>query len=86
MPDSFESVTLASVHSWRIEFSAPGVTLSQGWNGNWTDTGDVIRVTNVAWNGPIATGASVTVGYNASFSGGGTPPFGSAKLNGAACA
>ncbi|MEU4448204.1 glycoside hydrolase family 6 protein [Actinosynnema sp. NPDC050801] len=74
----------AAINGWTLTFSAPGVTVSQGWNGTWTDGGDIVRVGNAAWNGGLATGGTATIGYNASFSGG-TPPFTSPTLNGAAC-
>jgi endoglucanase len=74
----------APVDHWTLAFSAPGVTVSQGWNGSWTDTGDVVEVGNAAWNGALGTGATATIGYNANYTGS-TPPFGSATLNGAAC-
>ena len=40
----------APVNGWTFTFSAPGVTVAQGWSGTWTDTGDAVRVTNAAWN------------------------------------
>ncbi|QQQ78946.1 glycoside hydrolase family 6 protein [Saccharothrix sp. 6-C] len=74
----------AALSGWTLTFSAPGVTVSQGWNGTWSDGGDIVRVGNAAWNGGLATGGTATIGYNASFSGS-TPPFTSPTLNGAAC-
>ncbi|MCS7477037.1 glycoside hydrolase family 6 protein [Umezawaea endophytica] len=74
----------AAITGWTLSFSAPGVTVTQGWNGTWTDTGDVVRVVNAAWNGTLATGGQATIGYNANY-GGTTPPFTSASLNGTAC-
>jgi endoglucanase len=74
----------SAINGWTFRFSAPGATVTQGWNGNWTDTGDVVQVTNVAWNGAIATGGQLTIGYNANYSGS-TPPFSSPVLNGTAC-
>ncbi|WP_189225312.1 glycoside hydrolase family 6 protein, partial [Saccharothrix coeruleofusca] len=73
-----------AVESWTLTFSAPGVTVTQGWNGTWSDTGDTVRVQNASWNGRLATGGTATIGYSASYSGS-TPPFGSPALNGAAC-
>ncbi|TDD60294.1 endoglucanase [Kribbella antibiotica] len=75
----------APINGWTLTFSAPGVTVTQGWNGTWTDAGDVVRVVNASWNGGLGTGGTATVGYNADFSGG-TPPFSAATLNGVACA
>ncbi|ANZ41221.1 endoglucanase [Lentzea guizhouensis] len=70
--------------SWTFTFSAPGVTVVQGWNGTWTDTGDAVRVVNAAWNGALPAGGTMTIGYNANY-GSGTPPFSGATLNGVAC-
>ncbi|WP_434443251.1 glycoside hydrolase family 6 protein [Lentzea sp. E54] len=73
----------AAINGWTFSFSAPGVSVTQGWNGTWTDTGDAVRVANVAWNGSIASGGRLTIGYNANYNG--TPPFGSPVLNDVAC-
>jgi len=72
------------VNGWTFTFSAPGATVTQGWNGKWTDTGDVVRVTNEVWNGSIPTGGTATIGYNANYSGS-TPPFSAPTLNGTNC-
>uniref|UniRef100_UPI0018EA8A2C cellulose binding domain-containing protein n=1 Tax=Amycolatopsis sp. CA-128772 TaxID=2073159 RepID=UPI0018EA8A2C len=72
------------VTQWTLTFSAPGVTITQGWNGTWTDTGDTVKVENTSWNGNLGTGATATLGYNANYTGG-TPPFQSPTLNGASC-
>ncbi|MGW4116028.1 glycoside hydrolase family 6 protein [Actinosynnema sp. NPDC004786] len=74
----------AAINGWTLSFSAPGVTVQQGWNGTWTDTGDAVRVVNASWNGSLATGGQTTVGYNASYNGA-TPPFSSPTLNGTPC-
>ena len=74
-----------SIGEWTLTFSAPGVTVTQGWNGTWTDTGDTVRVTNASWNGRLDTGGTVTIGYNATYAGS-TPPFVSPTLNGGSCA
>ncbi|MFD1146518.1 glycoside hydrolase family 6 protein [Saccharothrix hoggarensis] len=72
------------INGWTLTFSAPGVSVAQGWNGTWTDTGDVVRVVNTSWNGSLPTGGTTTIGYNASYSGT-TPPFTSPALNGTVC-
>ncbi|GGS47807.1 glycoside hydrolase family 6 protein [Actinokineospora fastidiosa] len=71
-----------AVSSWTVEFTAPGVSVTNGWNGTWSKTGDTIRVTNAAWNGNLGANASVTVGYNGS---GSAPTTGNHTLNGALC-
>ncbi|MFS8097603.1 glycoside hydrolase family 6 protein [Lentzea alba] len=74
----------APINGWKLTFSAPGVTVTQGWSGTWRDTGDVVEVVNAAWNGALGTGGTATIGYNATY-GGGTPPFLSPALNGVVC-
>jgi endoglucanase len=74
----------AAVDAWTLTFSAPGTTVTQGWNATWTDTGDPVRAVNESWNGRLNTGSTVTIGYNANYNGG-TPPFSSPTLNGTSC-
>ncbi|ONI80738.1 endoglucanase [Saccharothrix sp. ALI-22-I] len=73
-----------SINGWTLTFSAPGVSVTNGWNGTWTDTGDTVRVANASWNGTLPTGGQTTIGYNASYNGT-TPPFTSPALNGTVC-
>jgi endoglucanase len=73
-----------SIDAWTLTFSAPNVTVTEGWGGTWTDTGDTVRVTNASWNGRLATGGTTTIGYNASHNGG-SQPFLSPTLNGVSC-
>jgi endoglucanase len=73
-----------SIDAWTLTFSAPNVTVTEGWGGTWTDTGDTVRVTNASWNGRLVTGGTTTIGYNASHNGG-SQPFLSPTLNGVSC-
>jgi endoglucanase len=73
------------IDHWTLTFAAPGVTVTQGWNGTWTDTGDVVKAENTPWNGALPAGGTATVGYNANYNGG-TPPFQSPTINGVSCA
>jgi endoglucanase len=58
------------VTAWTVDFDVvPNVTLSQGWNGNYTQSGQHIAVRNASWNGPVPTGGSVTVGFNGAYTG-----------------
>ena len=74
----------AALNGWTLTFTAPGVSVTQGWNGTWSDTGDAVRVTNASWNGSLPTGGSTTIGYNANYNGT-SPPFSSPALNGTVC-
>ena len=74
----------SAINGWTFTYSAPGVSVTNGWNGTWTDTGDVVRVANADWNGSIPAGGQLTLGYNANYNGS-APPFASPALNGTAC-
>ncbi|WP_312877842.1 glycoside hydrolase family 6 protein [Lentzea indica] len=74
----------SAINGWTFAFSAPGATVTNGWNGTWTDTGDVVRVTNAAWNASLPSGGQQTIGYNANYTGS-TPPFFSPTLNSTVC-
>ncbi|HEX3790680.1 MAG TPA: glycoside hydrolase family 48 protein [Pseudonocardiaceae bacterium] len=71
--------------SWTLGYSYTGnQTLAQGWSGNWTQSGKAVTVTNVSWNGSLATGASTQIGGNFSYSGTNTAPT-VFTLNGTTC-
>lgn len=75
-----------ALSSWTVNWSyANGQTITQLWNGSYTQTGAAVTVRNVAYNGTLAAnGGSTGFGFNGSWSGVNTPPA-SATLNGAAC-
>jgi endoglucanase len=75
----------AAITSWTLAYSYAGnQALSQGWSGNWSQSGENVTVTNASWNGALATGASTAIGANFSYSGTNTAPT-AFTLNGVAC-
>src|SRR5690349_8119611 len=49
--------------AWTIRFAMPaGATISQGWGGTWT-TGGSPTVTSASYNGSVASGASIELGF-----------------------
>ncbi len=75
----------ATIDSWRLEFDFPaGQQVVHGWSATWEQSGPRVVATNAAWNGVVAPGASVTVGFNGSHSGNNPPPDQFA-LNGHVC-
>ena len=66
------------------EFTAGQRIASETWNGVFTQTGAAVRVANAGYNGAVATGRSVTVGFNGSWSGSNPAPT-SFTLNGVPC-
>ncbi|GAA1806214.1 hypothetical protein GCM10009682_30140 [Luedemannella flava] len=73
------------VTSWRLTWSfGAGQTITQLWNGTHTQSGSQVTVTNVSYNGTIATGASTGFGFNGAWNGANPVPTNFA-LNGTAC-
>ena len=77
--------TGSAITSWTLGYSYAGnQKISQGWSGNWSQSGAAITVTNASWNGSLATGASTQIGANFTYSGTNTAPT-AFTLNGTAC-
>jgi cellulose 1,4-beta-cellobiosidase len=70
---------------WTLEWDFTGSQqVQQGWNGTFTQSAGHVTVRNPSWGTTLATGASVTPGFNANFSGTNDKPA-SFKLNGTTC-
>lgn len=84
------SVTLTNtgttaVNGWQLGFTLPsGQTISNGWGATYAPATGTVTATNATYNGTIAPGAGVTIGYQASHSGNAGSPT-SFTLNGTAC-
>jgi hypothetical protein len=75
----------AAVSSWTFGFAFPsGQSVTQGWNGTWSQSGANVTVTNASWNGSVPAGGSVQVGFNGAYSGTNTNPT-AFTFNGVAC-
>ncbi|GAA3734454.1 endo-1,4-beta-xylanase [Salinactinospora qingdaonensis] len=75
----------SSVSGWELQFDFPnGQQLTNGWSGDWSQSGSTVTVTNAPWNGNLAAGQSVSVGFNASHNGTNDEPS-SFSLNGESC-
>ncbi|WP_087508284.1 glycoside hydrolase family 6 protein [Cellulomonas iranensis] len=74
-----------ALSGWTLRFAfANGQTVQQGWSATWAQSGSTVTATNAAWNGALAPGASVDIGFNGSHSGTNTAPT-SFTLNGTTC-
>jgi hypothetical protein len=73
------------ITAWTLEYAYSGnQQLTDGWDGNWSQSGGTVTVTNASWNGTLATGAGTTIGAVFSYSGANAPPT-AFTLNGVAC-
>ncbi|GII21417.1 cellulose binding domain-containing protein [Planosporangium mesophilum] len=73
--------------NWKLEYDFPDAAaqkVSQGWNGTFNQSGKHVTVTNMSWNGSLATNATVNPGFNGTF-GSSNPVPTAFTLNGTAC-
>ena len=74
-----------TVNGWTLAFTFPGNQLIvNAWNGNATQTGTAVTVTDVGWNGTLPPSGSASFGFQASYSNNNTPPA-TFTLNGQSC-
>ncbi len=60
----------AAITGWTVTYTYAGnQALSSGWNGNWSQSGKTVTITNESYNGSLAAGASTTAGANFNYSG-----------------
>jgi acetylxylan esterase len=70
---------------WTLGFTLPaGQTITSGWNATWTGAGGAVTARNVSYNGTLATGASTSIGLQATHTGDSSRPA-AFTLNGVAC-
>ena len=76
-----------AINGWTLHFSfANGQVITLGWDGNFSQTGSAVTVTNLSSNGSIPAGNSLTVPpeFQANWSGTNSSPT-AFTLNGVAC-
>ncbi|MBO9554981.1 glycoside hydrolase family 6 protein [Cellulomonas sp.] len=75
----------SALSSWSLGFSfANGQKVTQGWSADWSQSGTTVTAKNAAWNGSLAAGQSVDIGFNGSHTGTNNNPT-AFTLNGAPC-
>jgi hypothetical protein len=84
------SVTLTNLGSpitgWTLSWSfGAGQTITQLWNGTYTQSGSTVTVTNVSYNGSVATGGTASFGFNGAWNNSSNPAPTAFTMNGVAC-
>lgn len=70
---------------WQLEWNfADGQTVTQGWNGVFSQSGAHVTVTNQSYNASLGTNTTVTPGFNGTWTDTNSVPT-SFTLNGVAC-
>ena len=76
-----------TINGWSLKFSFPnGQTITQLWNGSYTQSGSAVTVTNASYNASIPAGQALSSepGFNGTWNGTNSPPT-AFTLNGNAC-
>ena len=74
-----------TINGWSLVFTFPASQqVTQGWNGVFTQQGSKVTVVNQSYNPTIAPGASLSPGFNGSWTGSNPAPT-SFTLNGVTC-
>jgi hypothetical protein len=63
---------------------ASGESVADGWDGTFSQNGENVTVTNASWNGTIAAGGTISLGFNGSDTGQDPSPA-AFYLNGNVC-
>ncbi|MDG4767181.1 cellulase family glycosylhydrolase [Solwaraspora sp. WMMD406] len=73
------------ISGWQLSWTFPsGQQVTQAWNATITSSGGQVTATNVSYNANLGTNATVSFGFNGSWSGSNTAPT-SFALNGVTC-
>lgn len=74
-----------AINGWTVTWAFPAnQTISELWNGSYTQSGPNVTVTNASYNGNLPAGGRVSFGFNASWSGSNPLPT-VFTLNGQTC-
>ncbi|GIJ80311.1 hypothetical protein Xph01_47430 [Micromonospora phaseoli] len=75
-----------AINGWTLAFSFPnaGQRVGQGWSATYAQTGAAVTATNLSYNGNLAPGASVGIGFNGTHTGSNPRPT-TFTLNGSTC-
>jgi endo-1,4-beta-xylanase len=80
------NTSTTAVNGWTLKFTYPGdQKVTQDFNGTASMSGEVASLVNANYNGSIAPNASVTVGFQGTFTSNDTSPTSGFTLNGATC-
>jgi hypothetical protein len=75
----------APITSWTLSYSYAGnQAVANGWNGNWSQAGKTVTVTNASYNGSLGTNGTASPGAQFSYSGSNAAPA-AFTLNGVTC-
>jgi hypothetical protein len=83
---TIQNTSSAAWTGWTLAFTFPasGQSVTQGWNGTFTQSSQNVTVANVSWNGAVSVNGSANPGFNGAWSGSNPVPT-AFTVNGNAC-
>ncbi len=82
---TIKNIGTTMINGWELKFNFPGnQQITNLWSAQYTQNGATVTVTNLAWNGSLPPGGTVSFGFNINYSGANDKPAGF-TLNGTAC-
>jgi cellulase/cellobiase CelA1 len=82
---TISNTATTTINGWVLQFTFPGdQQITQIWNGSAKQSGEVVTITNLSYNGSIAPGGSTNLGFNGTWTHSDSFPT-SFTLNGMVC-
>lgn len=83
---TIQNTSTSAWTSWTLTFSFPasGQSVTQGWNGTFSQSGQDVTVTNASYNGSVAVNGTAIPGFNGSWTASNPIPT-SFSVNGNVC-
>jgi len=82
---AIQNTGTTTINGWSLTFTFPGdQKITSNFNGGFSQTGEKATLTNASYNGTVAAGASITDGFQGTWTSNDTNPA-SFSVNGTAC-
>ncbi|GGO32474.1 cellulose binding domain-containing protein [Microbispora bryophytorum] len=82
---SITNTGTSTINGWTLNFTLPsGQSITSGWNATYSPSSGQVSAANVSYNGTIAPGATVDIGFQATHTGNTAEPT-AFTLNGVPC-
>ncbi|MFC7385080.1 cellulose binding domain-containing protein [Sphaerisporangium rhizosphaerae] len=82
---SITNTTASTINGWTLAFTLPsGQAITSGWNATYSPTSGQVSARNVDFNGTLAPGATIEIGFQATHTGNTAEPT-AFTLNGVPC-
>ncbi len=82
---SITNTGTSTINGWTLVFTLPsGQSITSGWNATYSPSSGQVSARNVSYNGTLAPGATIDIGFQATHTGNTAEPT-AFTLNGVPC-